>query len=375
MTRALHLHSGNMYGGVETFLATIARTSAGESRVEHHFGICFDGRLAGELRALDAPVHLLGAARLSRPWTVLAVRKRLRQLIQEIQPGVVVMHSAWAQVMFGSVARSSGTPQLFFAHDLIDGRSPLQKIARWTPPDYALCNSEFTQSHFVRVFPQVPARKFFYPVILPPGGGATPDELRQVRDELRTAEDSVAIVQVSRLERYKGHRLHLQGLATIADVPGWTAWFIGGAQRAEEQAYLEELKALANDLGIADRVRFTGQRRDIGRVLQAADIFCQPNAGPEPFGIVFIEAMASGLPVVTTALGGPMEIVDQTSGILTEPGNAASLGTALRKLIVDRSLSERLGAGGPARAEAISNPADKLAEIEMILIELAQNGK
>lgn len=373
MTRVLHVHSGNMYGGVETLLATLARTSAGRSKVDHEFALCFPGRLEQELIDLGATVHSLGPARLSRPWTVLSVRRRLREVIRERSPDVVLLHSAWTQVLFGASVRATGTPHVLYAHDLIDGQSPLQKMAKWTPPDAAVCNSEFTRSHFARVFPRVPARVLSYPVDLPPGGSASPEELVELRRELDTSRDSVVVIQVSRLERYKGHRLHLDGLAEIADVPGWTAWFIGGAQRPEEERYLEELRQHAAEVGIADRVRFTGQRRDIGPLLQAADIFCQPNAGPEPFGIVFIEAMASGLPVITTALGGPMEMVDASCGILTEPGSPESLGRALRRLVENDEVRGAMGRAGPAHARAISDPAEKLNDLEEMLIELARS--
>ncbi len=74
------------------------------------------------------------------------------------------------------------------------------------------------------------------------------------------------------------------------------------------------------------------------RLLAAADIHCQPNTGPEPFGITFIEALYAGLPVVTTSIGGALEIVDGSCGMLVEPNDPAALAGALRRLIEDREL-------------------------------------
>ena len=73
----------------------------------------------------------------------------------------------------------------------------------------------------------------------------------------------------------------------------------GGAQRSHEAVYLAELRQAADRAGIGDRVRFLGQRTDVPDLLAAADVFCQPNTGPEPFGIAFVEALYAGLPVVT----------------------------------------------------------------------------
>jgi glycosyltransferase involved in cell wall biosynthesis len=171
-----------------------------------------------------------------------------------------------------------------------------------------------------------------------------------VRAELATPPDAVVIAQVSRMEAWKGHELHLDALACIRDVPGWVCWMIGGAQRSAEQSYLDALKERAQRLGLGERVRFLGQRSDVPALLHAADIFCQPNRDPEPFGIVFIEALAAGLPVVTTAMGAAHEIIDPSCGVAVAPGDADGLSHALRTLILDREARMRLGANGPRQA-------------------------
>jgi glycosyltransferase involved in cell wall biosynthesis len=140
---------------------------------------------------------------------------------------------------------------------------------------------------------------------------------------------------------------------------------VGGAQRPSEVAYAEEVKALAVSLGIADRVRFLGQRSDVRELLAAADIFCQPNAGPEPFGIVFVEALHAGLPVVTSNVGGAREIVTPDVGYLVEDDRA--LADALDLLIRDQALRQRLGAAGPARARALCDPSQQVTALEELL--------
>jgi glycosyltransferase involved in cell wall biosynthesis len=120
-------------------------------------------------------------------------------------------------------------------------------------------------------------------------GRVEPRTREAVRRELETASEAVVIVQVSRLEEWKGHRALLTALGLLRDVSGWTCWIVGGVQQAREAPYLESLKNLAADLQIKDRIRLVGQRSDVPRLFAAADLFCQPNSGPEPFGIVFVE--------------------------------------------------------------------------------------
>ena len=104
--------------------------------------------------------------------------------------------------------------------------------------------------------------------------------------------------------------------------------------------------------GAASRIGFAScvSARTCRRCWPSADIHCQPNTGPEPFGIAFVEALYAGLPVVTTRLGGALEIVNETCGVLVPPGDAGALAAALRRLIADPAERSRLGRAGPARA-------------------------
>jgi hypothetical protein len=114
--RALHVHSGNLMGGVETALTTLAAEREAVPGLEQHFALAFHGELADGLAATGAPVWHLGAVRTSRPWTVRRGRRTLRSLIAEIEPGVVICHAPWAQAIFGPTARLAGRPVVFWQH-------------------------------------------------------------------------------------------------------------------------------------------------------------------------------------------------------------------------------------------------------------------
>src|SRR5262249_24647571 len=189
----------------------------------------------------------------------------------------------------------------------------------------------------------------------------------EVRKELAAAEDSVVIIQVSRLEEGKGHILHLQALSLLRTNSQWVLWFAGGSQKAEEEAYLCRLREIAAELGISNRVRFLGQPSDVPQLLAAADIFCQANQGLEAFGIAFVEALWAGLPVVGTAMGGPLEIIDSSCGVVVEPDNPALLAQALKSLMESLELRRRLGQNGAARAKQLSDPAGQMQRLERLI--------
>jgi glycosyltransferase involved in cell wall biosynthesis len=94
--------------------------------------------------------------------------------------------------------------------------------------------------------------------------------------------------------------------------------FVSGATRYDNQAYLRSLRRLAADLGVERRVSFLGEREDIPGVLRAADVALLPS-WEEPFGRSVVEAMAMGVPVVATAVGGPPEIVGSGEAGLVLP--------------------------------------------------------
>jgi glycosyltransferase involved in cell wall biosynthesis len=131
--------------------------------------------------------------------------------------------------------------------------------------------------------------------------------------------------------------------------------------------YRQQLETIAREGGIADRVRFLGQRADVPALLAAADLLCQPNTAPEPFGLSLVEGLQAGLPVVTSGVGGACEIVDASCGVLTPPGEKVALADALRRLIVDRESRIRLGAAARRRPSALCDPSRQMRRIHQVL--------
>ena len=366
--RVMHIVSGRLYGGVETLLVTLARCRALSAAMEAEFALCFDGRLRDELAETGAPVHLLGEVRARHPVSVMRARRRLRELLNARSIDVVVCHLQWAEAVFGTVARRAGVPLVFWMHGPASGRGWLERWAALTPPDAAICNSKYTAKSLPMIFPGIPFDVIYLPVGVAEVDRQAQDHLQvhlqerlQIRQEFDTAPDALVIVQVSRMERWKGHLTHLAALEQLREVPNWIAWFVGGAQNPDEAAYGTELKAAASALGIGSRVRFVGERPEVAKILAAADVFCQPNVEPEPFGIAFIEALQAGLPIVASASGGALEIIDSSCGILVPAGRPEAVADALRQLINNSELRSRLGAAGPARAKQLTDPAAQMS--------------
>jgi glycosyltransferase involved in cell wall biosynthesis len=364
--RVLQIYSGNLYGGIERMLVTFARTHSVVPELEHEFALSFPGRLADELAAAGAAVHPLGAVRASRPHTLLSARRALRRVLRAGNYDSAICHGAWPHALFARTVRNGGLPLAFWAHNPADGRHWTERWALRVKPELLLCNSNFTLGSMAKFWPSVPARVIYCPVEAPPK--AEPAEMRaSIHAELNTPLSAPVIVQVSRMEPWKGQAVLLSALDQLSDRSDWHCWIVGGAQRPQEREYQRGLMAHAVANGSTGRIHFLGERSDVGRLLAAADIFCQPNLLPEPFGISLVEALYAELPVVTSAMGGATEIVDASCGLLTPPEDAASLAEALRSLLENAERRTALGAAGPARARQLSDPAQQVGLLHSTL--------
>ena len=143
-------------------------------------------------------------------------------------------------------------------------------------------------------------------------------------------------------------------IAALSGVPGAELLVAGGppAGGLDTDPEVGRLRAVAAAHGVGGRVRFLGQvgRRDLPAMLRSCDlVVCAP--AYEPFGIVPLEAMACGVAVVASAVGGLREsVVDGCTGRHVPPGDPAALGAVIRELLADEAARDALGRAGVARA-------------------------
>jgi glycosyltransferase involved in cell wall biosynthesis len=363
--RVLHLHSGNIYGGIEALLVTLARHQAAAPEVQHDFALCFDGRFSRSLTELGSNVFHLGPARMRNPLSGIGVRRRMQELIGRDKHDVVIRHSTWAQVMFGAVR---GLTQVFWLHGEVGASPWLERLARRVRPDAGICCSQFVAENLSRLYPSLRHRVIYAPVA-PPEPGDRGLVRARVRRDIGVSPETAVIVQVSRMELRKGHYLHLEALARMRDRPGWVCWFVGGAHDADSRDLRGELERTCAELGLRERVAFLGERSDVGELLTAADIFCQPNLAYEGLPISLVEAMHAALPIVSSKVGGIEELVDEGSGVLIDVGNCDQLVDVLTWLVADKARRQALGQGAQMRADALCNPVRQTRQIASYLIE------
>lgn len=370
--KILHLYSGNLYGGVESVLSIFGSCGGEVSGLTQSFALCFHGRLWNELSTIGVPLYFLGNATWRLPWSISTARWRLKNLLLKESFDIVICHSSWILGIFGSVVKSTQSLLVFWVHDFLSGKGWIEYTASRVQPDQIIANSHYTLGSVLKQYPSIPQEVIHCPV-KPASLGVSFDRLsirQKLRQELSISLDSILIVQVSRMERWKGHTVLIEALGRLKEDPSWIAIFVGGAQRPKEELYLQELRELVQKEGLTERVRFLGQRSDVPEILAASDIFVQTNLSPEPFGMGFIEAMYAGIPVIGVATGGVKETVSQDTGILLDRPDPALLASAIQSRFSTPETEKRMRQMGPLQARAISDPVQQLSRTKIVLESL-----
>ncbi len=298
---------------------------------------------------------------------VWRARRRLARLVRQGHFDVVVTHGIWPHVVFGPAAQRAGARLVNWCHDTLKG--PSDRFEGWasrTPPDLAIANSKHTAQTVPLVFSTAPVQVLMSPVAAPQPMDE-PAVRGQLRAELNTPPADLVLLQVSRLERWKGNAVLIEALGLLRDEPGWTCWMGAVPQKAGEAEFLAELRQRATELGVIDRIRFLDRRPDVRPLFVAADVLVQPNTHPEPLGLVFIEALYASRPVVTSDLGGGAEIVTAQCGVLVPPADPAAAAAAYRELIRQPDRRVALGQAGPVRARQLCDPAQQLARLARMI--------
>ena len=183
--------------------------------------------------------------------------------------------------------------------------------------------------------------------------------------------DALIVGMIGRTRPWKGQETFLQVARQLCDHDLVCRFLIvGGDPFGVQDDYEARLLALGSQPELADRVHWTGQLADVRPALAAMDLFVHPGA-PEPFGLVNIEAMAMGKPVVAFAHGALPEIVlHEKTGLLVPPGETAALTAAVSRLLRDPELSRSMGRAGRLRVDVHFRIERAVNELEQIYEEL-----
>jgi glycosyltransferase involved in cell wall biosynthesis len=354
-------------GGAQTYVAGLLPALAG--RFEVVVGSHGDGPLREA--ALASGARFVGLRHVRRdlnPVHDLLGLLELVRLMRRLRPDIVHANSSKAGLLGRCAAALAGVPvRIFTAHgwafNAYSGAA--SALFRWADRLMAplttvtVCVSENDRREGVKARTCRPASTVVISSAVDPG--APPR---------RSGDRGVPrLVMVGRLAPPKDPVTLIRALATLPGTP-FAALVVGdGPDRAEVEA---EVRAA----GLDGAVELAGERRDVPELLADADVLVLASRS-EGAPLSILEAMAAGLPVVASAVGGVPELVDDgTTGLLVPPGDPAALADALRRVLTDPALRARMGAAGRERVRARFDIAQlRSAHLELYARELERAGR
>lgn len=378
LTPLLFIDHATALGGAEHSLLLVLQHLNKEAWEPHV--VCAKGVLAERTADLRIPYHTLELPRLRRSSRMISDSvkqvRQLAKLAQQLDTAVLYANTVRAALYAAPAARLAKRPFVWHMRDFWLSESKPDNTQADTLLKKFLCraaarvitNSQAVAEHLpcadkinvvlngIDVSHYDPARR-----------GVT------FKKRYEIADDVPIIGMVGRLRPWKGQVRFLEMAAEISQQQP-TAMFIivGGSPFDVADDYPQQLQQLTADLNLSERVLFTGHLDDVRPALAAMSVFVHPGE-PEPFGLVNVEAMAMGKPVVALGHGAlPEIVVPGETGLLVLPGDGHGLAQAVLNLLKNPAQVERMGQAGRERVLSHFTIQRTTAEIEAILNQVVR---
>ncbi len=375
--RVVYLNPCGEMGGAELSLLDVI-SSMCEAEPDWHYSLVLseDGPLAEQARSAGADVIIepfpralarlgdsgngsmatlrAGLKAAAGTWSYTA---KLRKTLSRLNPDIVHTNGFKMHVL-GAWAHPKNVPVIWHVRDYVSTRPVMKGVLSWCADraTAAIGNSYSVAKDIQKVCGNRLETVCIYNAIdlkryCPAGDKLDLDALAGMAP---APEQTVRLGLVATLAHWKGHEVFLRALARIPKEVRYRAYVVGGAiyQTHNSQRTLDELRMLAAELGVSDRVGFTGYVGDSAGAIRALDVLVHASTQPEPFGRVIAEGMACGRAVIASAAGGAAELISEGRDALAHaPGDDAALAGRMTELIKDGELRARLGRTARITAE------------------------
>jgi glycosyltransferase involved in cell wall biosynthesis len=287
--------------------------------------------------------------------SVLRSVRYLRRLIRKYR--IDIVHSNTSTILSGAVAaRLEGVPHVWHVHELFrpfEGRV-LTRLLH-TMSARVVVPSAAAVANLSVAYPPV-RRKL---QVIKNGIDPTPyravsqEQVEQLRAEWKIPPGTPVVGMIGRIGMWKGEEQFVEVAARLTESGTDARYVIVGGVFDDRKHHLERLEELIERKGLKERVVVAGLRSDVPVAVNLFDVLVHLPVRAEPFGLVAVEAMSAGKPVVAAALGGLAEIVDNgATGFLVQPGDLEGTVQKVALLLRDRTLADTMGEAGSQRVDA-----------------------
>lgn len=338
-----------------------------------------DGPLVAEFARQGIETHIIALTKVSRavltlkgllslPLSLARSMKAVNRALQGRK--VCLVHSNTLAVLSGAIwAKLHGVPHLWHVHEILLSPAIVRKgfpfLLRLLA-DRVVCISQMTQKWVVDEQPKLLARtstiwngieRNIYPDVV---------KVAKFKEKLGDENQRILVVAlVGRINHWKGHLLLVEA-ADLLWHRGYThiRYVMVGSVYAQQQHFLDRLKETITASPARANFKLLEFTDSIWDIWDACDVAVVPSTEPEPFGLVAIEAMSAGKPVVAAAHGGLIDIVEnEVTGFLVKPREAKALSDAIARLADDAALRDMMGLAGQRRQLALFSLASQVGKM------------
>lgn len=359
-------HSNDLYGADVVLLETVKGLD--RSRFSPIVVLPEDcrhpGGLAAELEKIQIPYLFCPLAVMRRKYfrparaigygaELIRAVSLLKKIIRE--NNVELVHSNTLAVWTGAIAaRLTRTPHIWHVHEMLVRPVPVRRALHFLAPRLSstvVCISEAVRQHVLKDEPAAGAKMSVVHNGLPLENFVPASNGSSIRREFGIAAGAPLVGMVGRINHWKGQSVFVEAAKSVlASFPD-ANFLVVGSVFADEVHYLDRLREEVRRSGIEDRFILSDFRRDVSDILAALDVYVHPSLLPEPFGLVVIEAMAAAKPVVATAHGGPLEMIEEgVSGHFVPPADPGALAAKICVCLADLRSSKEMGRRAQERA-------------------------
>jgi glycosyltransferase involved in cell wall biosynthesis len=368
-TRILYVHGIEAIGGAERDLIALLKT-LDRQKWEPHVVCPGTGPFQEELHAIAVSTHALIFPPWRKPLAVFQRRSavgHLGALVDQLDPAMIHVNDIWwVPHTVSAIAGHTSNPVPIVAH--VRQEIEPAKVQRYQLDrvEAVIAISRQVEQSLITGGVMAGRVRTLYSGIDMSQAQVAHDD-GAVRQKIGIPNGAFLLGTVANLFPRKGYEVMLRALPAIACAVPTVHYVIVGS---DDHNYADQLKRLAQELKIIDRVHIVGFQDPVQPFLACLDLYVHP-ALMEGFGIAVVEAMAMGKAVVATTTGGLPEVVAQgETGLLVPPGDAESLAATVVTLLGDRARREQMGLRGKARAQERFSLVASVAQVEQLYGEV-----
>ncbi len=379
MYRILYINATSELGGTDTDLLETVRV-LDKDRFVATVVLPYPGPLDEEYRRLGVVVEYVKLSVMKRffnlrqivsfLWNFIPCTLKLMELIRRNRIDLVYTNSLLI-LNGGIAAKLLRRPAIWHSGEIFTSPRPIGQLLYWVTSalaDRIIVSSDAVRSMFpaakrgkvITVRNGIDLRRFHH---CRDGAG--------IRQQWGIPAESPVVGFIGRFIPWKGVDYFVRSCVEVSRVFPEARFLVVGSTLQGYERYVEEVRQVIRELGLVDKTVLAFNRKDIPDILAAIDVFVHASIRPEPFGIVIVEAMAAGKPVVATNDGGVPEIINSPDvGVLVPPRDVAAMAKAVIGLLRDRPTAIRMGRAVRQRVEEQFDSVTVTRRVETIYLDV-----